>query len=88
MFDSIAHVVSGSPWTYVLLVTIVAGDAVLPVLPGETMVIAAAVLAAQGHLDIVFVVIAAAFGAVLGDNAAYDWAQWPAPRCRSPAALR
>ena len=40
-------------------------------LPGETMVIAAAVLAAQGHLDIVFVVIAAAFGALLGDNAAY-----------------
>ena len=54
-----------------LLVAVVAGDAVLPVLPGETMVIAAAVLAAQGHLDIVFVVIAAAFGALLGDNAAY-----------------
>ena len=46
MFDSIAHVVSGSPWTYVLLLAVVAGDAVLPVLPGETMVIAAAVLAA------------------------------------------
>ena len=71
MFDSIAHVVSGSPWTYVLLLAVVAGDAVLPVLPGETMVIAAAVLAAQGHLDIVFVVVAAAFGALLGDNAAY-----------------
>ena len=54
-----------------LLVAVVAGDAVLPVLPGETMVIAAAVLAAQGHLDIVFVVVAAAFGALLGDNAAY-----------------
>ena len=54
-----------------LLLAVVAGDAVLPVLPGETMVIAAAVLAAQGHLDIVFVVVAAAFGALLGDNAAY-----------------
>ena len=71
MFDSIAHAVSGSPWTYVLLVAVVAGDAVMPVLPGETMVIAAAVLAAQGHLNIVLVVVAAALGALLGDNAAY-----------------
>lgn len=54
-----------------LVLAVVAGDAVLPVLPGETMVIAAAVLAAQGHLDIVLVVIAAALGALLGDNAAY-----------------
>ena len=35
------------------------------------MVIAAAVLAAQGHLDIVPVVIAAAVGALVGDNTAY-----------------
>ena len=46
-------------------------DAVLPVLPGETMVIAAAVLA-QGHLDIVFVVVAAAFGALLGERGLWD----------------
>jgi membrane-associated protein len=71
VFDAIANAVSGSPWTYVLLVAVCAGDAVFPVLPSETMVIAAAVLAASDHLSIVLVVVAAAVGALLGDNAAY-----------------
>ena len=43
----------------------------LPVLPSETIVIAAAVLAAQGHLSIELVVIAAGIGALTGDNTAY-----------------
>jgi membrane protein DedA with SNARE-associated domain len=71
LFESVANAVSGSPWTYLLLAAVCAGDAVFPVLPGETMVIAAAVLAAQGHLSIVLVVIAAAIGAFAGDNSAY-----------------
>ena len=54
-----------------LLALVCAGDAVLPLLPSETMVIAAAVLAARGHLSIVLIVIAAAVGAFGGDNAAY-----------------
>jgi membrane protein DedA with SNARE-associated domain len=41
------------------------------VLPGETVVIAAAVLAANGSLSIVLVVVTAAVGALLGDNVAY-----------------
>lgn len=71
MFNSVANAVSGSPWTYVLLAGVCAGDALFPVLPSETMVIAAAVLAGQGRLSIVLVVIAAALGALAGDNAAY-----------------
>lgn len=71
MFDSIANAVSGSPWTYLLIVAVCAGDAMLPLLPSETVVIAAAVLAANGHLNIALVVIAAALGALLGDNGAY-----------------
>jgi membrane-associated protein len=71
VFDAVANAVSGSPWTYVLLAAVCAGDAVFPLLPSETMVIAAAVLAAQGRLEIVLVVIAAAVGALLGDNSAY-----------------
>jgi membrane protein DedA with SNARE-associated domain len=55
----------------VLLAAVCAGDAVFPVLPSETAVIAAAVLAAHGHLSIVLVVIAAAVGALAGDNTAY-----------------
>ena len=71
MFDSIANAVSGSAWTYVLILVVCAGDAVFPVLPGETIVVAAAVLAANHHLSIALIVLAAASGALLGDNTAY-----------------
>lgn len=71
MFDSIANAVSGSAWTYLLIVFVCAGDAVLPVLPSETIVVAATILAANDHLSIALVVLAAASGALLGDNAAY-----------------
>jgi membrane-associated protein len=52
-------------------VAVCAADALLPVLPSETVVIAAAVLAANGQLSIALVVIAAGLGALLGDNGAY-----------------
>jgi membrane-associated protein len=69
--NSLLHAVSGSPWTYLLIVGVCAGDAVLPLLPSETVVVAAAVLASRGRLFILLVVLAAAIGALLGDNAAY-----------------
>ena len=71
MFDSLLNSVSGSPWTYALIVGICAGDAVLPLFPSETVVITGAVLASRGRLDIGLVVAAAAVGALLGDNCAY-----------------
>jgi membrane protein DedA with SNARE-associated domain len=71
VFDWIATAVSGSGWTYLLIVVVCAGDALFPVLPSETIVVAAAVLAANDHLSIGLVVLAAAGGALLGDNAAY-----------------
>jgi membrane protein DedA with SNARE-associated domain len=37
-------------------------------LPGETALIAAAILASQGHLAIEWVIVAAAAGAIVGDN--------------------
>jgi membrane protein DedA with SNARE-associated domain len=40
-------------------------------LPGETALIAAAVLAASGHLDIVPVIAIAAAAAIVGDNCGY-----------------
>lgn len=39
--------------------------------PGETMLITAAVYAGAGHLSIVWVIVAAAVGAVVGDNIGY-----------------
>lgn len=40
-------------------------------LPGETTLIAASVLASRGRLDIVEVIVLAAAGAIIGDNAGY-----------------
>lgn len=40
-------------------------------LPGETAVIAFAVLASQGHYGIEWVIVAAAAGAIVGDNLGY-----------------
>ena len=71
MFNSLLNSVSGSPWTYALIVGVCAGDAVLPLFPSETVVITAAVLAANGRLNIGLVATAAAVGAILGDNSAY-----------------
>jgi len=40
-------------------------------LPGETALIAASVLAAQGHFAIEWVIVVAALGAIVGDNIGY-----------------
>ena len=61
--------VSGSPWTYVFIIAIAALDVLIPLLPSETSVILAGVLAATGDLVLLAVVVCAALGAVLGDNA-------------------
>jgi membrane protein DedA with SNARE-associated domain len=71
VFHSIVNAASGSPWTYLIVVGVCLGDALLPLLPSETLVIASAVLAANGDLNIVLIVLAAAIGALIGDNAAY-----------------
>ncbi len=69
--DSIAALVTDSPLTYLLILGLTALDAIVPVIPAEGTITAAAVLAGTGQLDIVWVVIAAAVGAFIGDNLAY-----------------
>jgi membrane protein DedA with SNARE-associated domain len=56
---------------YFAIFGLVFGDAVVPILPGETTVNTAAVLAAQGSLDITLVIVAATLGAIVGDSALY-----------------
>ena len=53
-------------------------------LPGETLLVASALYAvASGHLDINWIVAAAAAGAILGDNAGYAIGRtWGAPALR------
>lgn len=71
MFDWLVGLVSGSLVAYPVVIVVVALDAVLPVMPGETAVIAAGVLAADGALLVVAVLLAAWGGALLGDNVSY-----------------
>jgi membrane protein DedA with SNARE-associated domain len=71
MFDVLADHVTGSPLTYLLIVAVCAGDALLPLFPAEVVLVTASVLAASGHLQIALVVLAAVLGAMIGDNCAY-----------------
>ena len=61
-----------STWAYLLIVGVAAGDAVVPVLPGETVVILGGVLAQRGDLSVVLVALVGALGAALGDNISYQ----------------
>jgi len=80
VFDQLTAHVSGSGWTYLFLVVVVALDVLLPLLPSETSVILAGVLAASGDLVLLPVAAAAATGALLGDNAAYAIGRAPGTR--------
>jgi membrane protein DedA with SNARE-associated domain len=58
-------------WAYVAVFASVAGDAIFPLLPGETALNAAATLAAGGSLELALVVLAGALGAIVGDSLLY-----------------
>ena len=71
VFDQLTDALSGSSWAYALIFAVVAGDAVLPLLPGETIVVTGGVLATSGDLNPPLVFLAAAAGAFVGDSACY-----------------
>ena len=71
MLEAFTDFVSGSPWTYAYLFAVAAIDAFFPVVPSETSVIAAGVLAASDDLVLLLVILVAAGGAILGDNISY-----------------
>jgi len=71
VFESLTDHVSGSPWTYVFLFLISATDVIIPLVPSETSVILAGVLASTGDLVLIFVILFAAAGAIVGDNISY-----------------
>jgi membrane-associated protein len=56
---------------YFIAAALVFGDAIIPVLPGETTLNAACVLAANGQLDLTLVIISGAIGAITGDSTLY-----------------
>jgi membrane protein DedA with SNARE-associated domain len=55
----------------VLLFALIAAESAGVPLPGETALIAAAILAARGHYSIVSVIVVAAAAAIIGDNIGY-----------------
>lgn len=71
LIDSLASMVTDSPVTYLVIFALCAIDPLLPILPAEAAVTAASVLAGQGHLSILAVMLAAGLGAFVGDNVVY-----------------
>jgi membrane protein DedA with SNARE-associated domain len=68
VFQSIVNAVSGSDWSYVIVFVIAMLDAFFPIVPSEATAIAAGVVAGTGGLSVEFVILAAALGAIAGDN--------------------
>ena len=56
---------------YVTLFLVVGGESAGVPLPGETSLVTGGVLASKGHLSIYLVIVAAAAGAIVGDNVGY-----------------
>jgi membrane protein DedA with SNARE-associated domain len=72
--DAIVDVVVGalsSPWGLLALFAVAALDAVVPVVPSESLVITAGVLAAGGDTSLPLVIAAAALGGFTGDHVSY-----------------
>ena len=80
MLESLVDLVSGSPWTYALVLAVAALDAVFPLVPSEATAIAAGVVAGAGELSLALVVAAAAAGAFAGDSSAYGIGRALGPR--------
>lgn len=70
-FDALKETVGDSFLTYPAIVAAVALDSFFPVAPGETAVITAGVLVANGELNVVLILLAGLLGSVLGDNISY-----------------
>ncbi len=72
VFNEFLRIVSdASGWAYAIVLALAMLDALLPIVPSETAVITAGVVAATGRMNLPLVIVAAALGAFLGDNAAY-----------------
>jgi membrane protein DedA with SNARE-associated domain len=68
VFQSTVDAVSGSDWSYLVVFAIAMLDAFFPLVPSEATAIAAGVVASTGGLSVEFAILAAALGAIVGDN--------------------
>jgi membrane protein DedA with SNARE-associated domain len=84
--DGFSLASAGGGWAYLVVFGLILGDAVVPVLPGETTLNTGATLAAAGSLDLVLVMVAGALGAIVGDSALYWIARLGRRRIRPQVA--
>jgi len=68
VFSSIVDAVSGSNWSYLIVFAVAMIDAFFPIVPSEATAIAAGVVAGAGGLSVELCILAAALGAIAGDN--------------------
>ncbi len=92
MLDSLIDLISDAWWTYPFIYLFALLDSIIPIIPSETAVIAAGVVAGSGGLNIFVVIAVAAAGAVCGDNIAYEIGHrakpWIERRFSGPKATR
>jgi membrane protein DedA with SNARE-associated domain len=72
VFQHFTELVSNaSGWAYAILFVLALLDALIPIVPSETSVITAGVVASAGDLNLMLVILFAATGAFAGDNISY-----------------
>jgi membrane protein DedA with SNARE-associated domain len=64
-------VAESSEWAYLIIFVFAFLDAIVPIVPSETAVVTAGVVAGNGDLSLALIIPAAWAGAFLGDNCAY-----------------
>jgi membrane protein DedA with SNARE-associated domain len=72
VFGNLTQLVAdASGWAYAIVLLLAFLDVFLPVVPSETAVVTAGVVAGAGGLSLPVVIVLAATGAFLGDNTSY-----------------
>jgi membrane-associated protein len=70
-FNQVQDWVSGAWWSYFVIFGVAVVDAFFPLVPSETVLVIGGTFAASGDLSLPLVILAAAAGAVVGDNISY-----------------
>jgi membrane-associated protein len=76
LFAQAVEWVSGAWWSYPVVFLVSMIDAFFPLVPSESVVITAGVVAGAGDLSLLLVIVFAAAGAIVGDNISYGLGSW------------
>ena len=76
LFDQFVQWVSGAWWSYPVVFFVSMVDAFFPLVPSESVVITAGVVASAGDMSLPLVIVCAALGAIAGDNICYGLGSW------------